>query len=203
MRTKIILFAFLLLFPLIGFNQNVDNIDFISPFNDGFAAIEKDGQWGFINQEGTLVVPFRNDLVLLKMDEKDYPIFQNERCLISKKKDGILYFGYIDGLGHTVIEPQYLNATHFQNGIAIVLELVKTNVGNNQMLKKPLVSYDYFEGVITTNGEVVQYLVEEPIHITLSKEYLKKRPVITSKFIADHLIAKWTKDSKWEIIKIE
>lgn len=203
MREKIILFAVLMLLPFFGFNQNEGNIDFISPFNDGLAAIEKDGQWGFINEEGTLVVPLRNDLVLLKNSKKDYPIFQDERCLISKKKDGIIYYGYIDSLGHTVIEPQFLNATHFQNGMAIVLELVKRNVGSNQLLKKPLVSYDYFEAVINTNGELVQYLIEKPIHITLSKEFLKKPPVITSKFIADHLIAKWTKDKKWEIIKIE
>lgn len=203
MRKKINLIVIVLLFPLFGFNQNLDNVDFISPFNDGMAAIEKDGQWGFINEQGTLVIPFRTDLVLLKNNGQDYPIFQNNRCLISRKKDGIKYFGYIDKSGKTVITPQYLNATHFQNGSAIVLELVKRNVGTNQMLKKTLVSYDYFEAIICTDGEIQQYLTEDPIHITLSKDYLKKTPVITSKFISDHLIAKWSKDKKWELIKIE
>jgi hypothetical protein len=203
MKTKIKLITIVLLFPLLGFNQNLHHVDFISPFNDGLAAVEKNGQWGFINEEGTLVIPFRSDLVTLKAEGQDYPIFQNDRCLINIKKKGIKFFGYIDKSGKKIIEPQFLNATHFNNGIAIVLELVKSNVGNNQMLKKPIVSYDYFEAIIDTNGKIQHYLVETPIHITFSKEYLVETPIITSKFISDHLIAKWSKDKKWEIIKIE
>lgn len=203
MRKKIVFTTVLLLFSLLGFNQNVENIDFISPFNDGLAAVEKDGQWGFINESGDIAIPFRSDLVLTKNNGKDYPVFSSNRCLISEDRDGIIYFGYIDQNGAKILEPQYLNATHFQNGMAIVLVLIKTNVGNSQLLKKPLVSYDYFEAVISPDGEVIKYLLEDPIHVTLAKEFLRKPPLITSKIISDQLIAQWSKEKRWEIIEIE
>ncbi|MBT8278023.1 MAG: WG repeat-containing protein [Bacteroidia bacterium] len=203
MRKKIIFTTVILLFSLLGFNQNVENIDFVAPFSDGLAAIEKDGQWGFINEEGDIVIKMRSDLVLIKNNGKDYPVFSSGRCLIFKMKEGIKYFGYIDQNGEQILPPQYLNATHFQHDMAIVHVLIKTNVGNSQMLKKPLVSYDYFEAIIDPDGEVIKYLLEDPIHVTLSKEFLRKPPVITSKFISNHLIAQWSKEKKWEIIAIE
>ena len=48
----------LLLLPLLGFAQTIENIDYISPFHEGLAAIKKGEKWAFINQEAKIVVIF-------------------------------------------------------------------------------------------------------------------------------------------------
>tara|TARA_R110002049_G_scaffold46286_4_gene134725 strand:- start:13537 stop:13722 length:186 start_codon:yes stop_codon:yes gene_type:complete len=53
----------LLLIPVFVFAQTPEELDFVASFNDGIAAIKKDGSWGFINDRGTIAIPFRNDLV--------------------------------------------------------------------------------------------------------------------------------------------
>ena len=77
--------------PALTIKEN-DNLDYISSFNDGVAAIKKDNQWAFINKDGDIVINFRNDLVSRKSHDGNYPIFQNERCLIAEERNGISYF---------------------------------------------------------------------------------------------------------------
>ena len=202
MKKRIILFVTILLFPFFGFSQNIENVDYISPFHDGLAAIKKGNQWAFIDNEGTIIIDFRDDVKTTNIENKNYPIFKNGRCLIMRKKEGIQYFGYIDKSGNTVIDPQYLNATPFNNDLAIVLELIKESPGSNKILEKPLVYYKYFEVVINTNGEII-YSLSEPVPITLSKDFIRKLPKITSKLISDKIYATWNKDKKWVIKKIQ
>jgi len=203
MKKAAILLIAVMLIPLFGFTQTIENVDYISPFNDGVAALKKGNEWAFINKQGTIVIDFRNDLVITKTENTSFPIFKNNRCLIVNKKEGISYFGFIDKKGNTVIEPQFLNAIDFNNNVAIVLELVKEEVGNNDILGKAQVSYDYFEVVINAQGEILYYLTQEPKHITLSKEFIRQPPKITSKLISDKVFAIWSKDKKWEIKKLE
>ena len=191
----------LLLLPLLGISQTLEDLDYISPFNNDVAAIKKGNEWGFINQDGKLIIDFRNDLILTQIDNATYPIFSNDKCLIAHQKDGVLYYGYIDKTGETVIIPQFLNATNFNEGKAIVLKLVKEQLGSNELMKN-VVSYHYFEVVIDKDGEINQYLSEDPIHITLTKEKMKNKPEITSKFISDYLIAIRKDNKNWTIKKI-
>jgi len=199
MKRIAILCITVLLVVCSGLAQPIENIDFISPYNDGLAAIKKGKQWAFIDQEGTLVINFRNDVVTTTIDNDSYPIFNSGRCLITKKKEGITYYGYIDKSGKTVIEPQFLNATNFMDAIAITLELKKRYLGNNDVLKKPQVAYNYFQVVINPKGEILHYLTQEPKRITLSKDFIKQAPKITSKLLSDKAYAVWSKDKKWEI----
>ena len=192
----------LLLLPLIGVTQTLENIDYISPFHNEVAAVKKGTEWAFINKEGETVIDFRNDLVLTKTDNENYPIFNSERSLIASKKKGITYFGYIDKSGKTVIEPQFLNATNFKNDVAVVLNLVKKQLGGNELMKN-VVSYHYFEVVIEKDGKLNQYLTEDPIHITLTKEKMKNTPVITSKLISNNLVAVKANNNKWILKKIK
>ena len=192
----------LLLLPLIGVTQTLENIDYISPFHNEVAAVKKGTEWAFINKEGETVIDFRNDLVLTKTDNENYPIFNSERSLIANKKNGITYFGYIDKSGKTVIEPQFLNATNFKNDVAVVLNLVKKQLGGNELMKN-VVSYHYFEVVIEKDGKLNQYLTEDPIHITLTKEKMKNTPVITSKLISNNLVAVKANNNKWILKKIK
>ena len=192
----------LLLFPLLGMTQSIENVDYISPFHNGVAAIKKGDTWAFMDNEGSLIINYRDDLVPTSTENASYPIFNNDRCLITHKKAGITYYGYIDKSGKTVVETQYLNATNFKDGVAIVLKLVKENLGKNDVLMKNVVNYHYFEVAINNKGEISQYLTQEPIHITLSEKYMKKLPGITSKIISENLIAT-RNNKKWAVRKIE
>ncbi len=203
MKKLVALFALVLLIPLNGISQNLDKIEYISPFNDGLASVKKGNEWGFINTNGDLVIAFREDLVLSKVGALSYPIFSNERCLITEERNGISYFGYINTTGKTIIEPQFLNATNFNESKAIALELVKKNLGTNNLLDKPVVSYDYFEVVIDVDGNILHYLITEPIHISLSKKYFKQPPNITAKILSNDAFATYEKDKTWKIRKFQ
>lgn len=203
MKKLKLLITALMFIPLTVVTQELQDIDFISPFNDGLSAIQKNDKWAFINKEGEIVIDFRDDVVLSTLENDSYPIFNSGRCLIVQKEDGISYFGYIDKTGKSVIKPKYLNATNFNNGIAVILELHKNIVGQNDALDKTLVRYTYTESSINVNAETVHYLSEEPTHVTLSKDFLKEPPQIKSKFITENLIAVQTKDHNWSIKKVK
>ena len=199
---KIITFTLLVLISVSSFTQTLENLDYISSFNDDVAAIKKDGQWAFINKEGDIVVSYRNDLVTTKSFDGDYPIFKNGRCLIINEEEGISYFGYINTYGKTVIEPQFLNALNFDNNLAMVLKLKKDIVGRNIALDKNVVYYKYFEVTIDTNGNVKNYLTQKGVNIVLDKDFLREPPKFTSKQISDNLVAIKNEKGKLTIKKI-
>jgi hypothetical protein len=193
----------LLLIPYLGIAQTLENSDYISPFNDGVAAIKKGNEWGFIDQEGKLIVDFRNDLVVTKTDNANYPIFEDDRCLIAHHKDGVLYYGYINKEGETVIAPQFLNATNFNNKKAIALKVHKETIGYNDIFKKDVVSYHYFEVVIDKTGTTMDHLTQLALHVSPQNIKNSSSPTITSKFISANLVAIKGNNSKWQIKKIE
>lgn len=203
MKKLIVLLIGFMVLPFMVISQDIKNVDFISPFYDGLAAVEKDGEWAFINEAGNMVIDYRNDLVLSSFGDDSYPVFNSGRCLIVKEEKGISYFGFIDKEGNTVIEPQFLNATNFSNGMAIVLQLHENVIGENDILDKRMVEYSYTMNVIDRNGEAIMYLSEKPTHITLSKDYVGVPPKIGAKFISDELIAVKNKDNSWDIKRIE
>jgi hypothetical protein len=77
------------------------------PFQDGFAVVEKDGRYGFINTKGDLVIKpqfdgasgFSEHLAAVKVEEK---------------------YGYIDEHGHFIIQPKFKEAWDFCEGLAAV-----------------------------------------------------------------------------------
>tara|TARA_R110001583_G_scaffold118602_3_gene270038 strand:+ start:3394 stop:4014 length:621 start_codon:yes stop_codon:yes gene_type:complete len=203
MKKSILLYVVIVLLPFICFSQTLEGIDYISPFNEGLAAIKKGDKWAFINTEGTVVINFRDDLVKSNFDEGSYPVFKNSRCLIWEEKEGIKYYGYINTLGKSIIKPQFLNAANFNNEIAMAIKLAKDTIGHNDILDKPIVNYNYFEVIIDTKGEITHYLTQKPKHITLSKRFIKQSPKFTTKLLSDNLFAIWTKEKKWEIKKVD
>jgi hypothetical protein len=199
MKKIIILF---ILIPFLGFSQIKDKLDYISPYNEGFSAVKKGNQWAFINLKGNIVIDFRDNLVLTETNNKKYPVFMNERCLISEKKDGISYFGYIDTSGTTIIEPQFLNATNFDEEFAIAIELYKEILGKNNILNKQTVRYESTEVIINKSGIIIRKLTE-PKGLALSRNYINKPPKISSKIIAENLFSALGKDNKIIIKKIK
>lgn len=202
MKKTIFILSILILVPFFQNAQSIENIDYISSFNDGLAAIKKDNQWAFINTNGDLVIDFRNDLVTTKSEDGDYPIFNDGRCLIVWEKDDISYFGYIDKKGEVVIEPQFLNASNFTNNQAIALLLYKEILGENDILKKNVVNYKYYEVVIDVNGETLNYLTLDGVNVILDHKFLVGPPKITSKLISDNLYVTLNKNNTWTIKKI-
>jgi len=203
MKRMIFPFLQMLFVPVLCLAQTIENIDFISPFNEDVAAIKKGELWAFIDTKGTMIIDFRNDLVSTKTEKDEYPIFKNNRCLISQKKDGITYFGYIDKTGKTVIEPQFLNATHFENNKAVVLKLNEEIIGDNTILDKKVISYKYFEVVIDDQGNAKNYLDFNGIAVALDKKYLYKPPQILRQLISDSLFTYLNRNKKWVIEKIK
>ena len=202
MKKSVILVLALFFLPFFGFAQTIENVEFISPFHDEVAAIKKDGKWAFIDMNGQIIIDYRTDLVLTKIDKWEYPIFTDGRCQIVEEKEGISYYGFIDKSGKVIIEPQFLNTTNFINGVAIALKLDRQVIGKNTALDKELVNYRYFEVLINTDGEVTYYLTQDGVNIVLDKDYYESTPEITSKYLADNLYAVQSKNKKISIIKV-
>jgi hypothetical protein len=192
----------ILLLPLMGFGQTIENIDYISPFHNDVAAIKKGNEWGFIDLDGKIIVDFRDDLAHTKTDDATYPIFSNERCLITHQKEGVFYYGYIDKTGKTIIIPQFLNATNFENEKALALKVEKQIIGYNDIFKKDVVSYHYFEVIIDKEGKTIEHLTQLAIHVSPKDKNDKNPPAISSRLISDKLIAIKGSNNKWHIKKI-
>ena len=185
-----------------AFAQIISGIDEVYPLQGELAAIKKGGQWAFITKDGKKVIDFRDDLVLTKKvnasnQTTSYPIFYDGRCLIKKLIANTYYFGFINEKGVEIIKPQFLNATNFSNGYAIVVLAAKDSLGFNQVLKKPIISNYMEEYVIDTSGELVKYLYNPRKNVPAN--YKNGIPIIESKFIAPKLGAAKTKIKKWDI----
>ena len=62
MKKYIITAFIMLMLPNVFHSQTVKNIDEIAPFSEGLAAVRQGNQWGFIDEEGTMVIDFRSDI---------------------------------------------------------------------------------------------------------------------------------------------
>jgi hypothetical protein len=179
--------------------QVLTKIDQVTPFQDGLGGVKKGNSWGFINDNGTLVIDYRNDIVI---SPKGSPIFSDGLCLIQEVRDGIPFYGYINTKGVKVIPTDYLAATPFKNGYARVIKYYKEDTGTTNALGKNIVNYSYNELVIDTKNETIQHL-RGPNHLLFDSVQLQKNPpVITSLFINDNLIAVRKKDNTYTIYKL-
>ena len=77
------------------------------PFGDGWAAVKKNGKWGFIDTEGNEMIGFQFE---------DAMSFGGH--LAAVKQNGL--WGYVSLKGELVVEPQFLDAKSFYEGSAPV-----------------------------------------------------------------------------------
>jgi hypothetical protein len=203
MKKVIILCLTFIIIPILAEAQSVTDVDFISPIHNEVVAIQKNGKWAFVDKEGHIIIDYRTDLVTTSTEDGDYPMFNDNRCPIVNIKAGISYFGFIDKTGKTVIKPQFLNSTDFQDGTAIALEVTKKVIARNTALGKDMVNYRYFEVLINTNGEITYYLTKDGVNIVLDKDFLRAVPQITSNRISENVYAVKTKKNSWDIINIK
>lgn len=83
----------------------------VEHFSEGLVNARIDDKRGFLNANGEVVIPFIYTHAFW---------FVEGLTRVSKKIDGVYYFGYIDNEGNEVIPFKYANATDFHNGIAEV-----------------------------------------------------------------------------------
>lgn len=207
MKKAVVLLVTSMLISSITYSQKLENLDHISPFHDGLAAIKKGDQWAFIDNEGQKIIDFRSDLVDGKKCEMaccandagiTYPFFKDGLALVSEIKDEIFHYGYINKYGEIEIEVNLINATHFNNGKAIVQKYYKESLGKNDLLGKNVISYSYNEVIINTKGEVIMHL-SGPFNLLFSKDKLKTPPAITSRLLNHNLVATKTENDTWKI----
>ena len=81
--------------------------DGVWSFNEGFAAVQKDGKWGYINTKGEQIVE-------CKFDHAWY----FHEGLAAVQKDG--KWGYINTKGEQIVECKFDNGGDFNEGFAVV-----------------------------------------------------------------------------------
>lgn len=197
-KLLILWFGFMLCIPSQA--QLIDNLDYVASFSEDLAAIKKGDQWAFIDSKGDIVIDYRNDLVSFvdKNDQFIAPEFHDGRAMIKTTKDDIVYFGYIDKSGKKVIAPQYVKATSFKDGFAVVMQFEKEVVGHNKLLDKDVVSYQVEEFIIDTDGKALTPVLNKRV---FAIEQLKsgKLPDFTTVLMGGRIVAVQLGEKDWEI----
>lgn len=208
MRTKQLLLTFLLFLPIALIAQELKGIDEIAPFSEGLAAVRQGEKWGFIDENGTLVIDFRNDVYwnndadTSKSDISGvrYPMFREGRCVITKNvEDGIPVYGFMDTKGNTIIEPQFLNVFPFKNRYTTGVLFDKTLKGKNEF-KLDIYEFKFFDVLLDASGEIDEYFERRQNILMTKKRY--QVPTIGAKYLAENLVAVYKKDQGWEIRKL-
>ena len=209
---KIALFIFI---PFLGMSQSLEELnkptisalDEVSPFYEGFAAVRKGNQWGFIDESGKLVIDIRNDLVSNNNVDtsKDgisaigHPQFKEGLCLIKElTEEGIPRYGFMDTTGKIVIKPEFLNATQFESGYAVAIYERSSLRGKNEF-QLQIYDYDFTEVILNKAGEMI-WPVQERQNIIMSKNKYQL-PELHTKILAQDLLAVKGRDNLWKIVK--
>lgn len=205
MKAALLFYVFLIPGVFMGTHaQDFQGLDEIAPFSEGLAGIRKGNEWGFINEQGELVIAFRSDLPWKGEDRQagippmnsSYPQFKNGLCLISKtlEEEGIPVYGFMDTSGQVVIQPEYLNITPFEGEYATGILLTKTFRGENPYGLR-IYDYKFSEVVINRQGEI-QFLVTQRSNIQMDKRRYKI-PAIHSRILSASLLAVRSPDGTW------
>lgn len=206
---KNLILGILISIPFVLFAQEQKEFDFVANQENGFTAVKQANSWGFLNNEGDMVVSLRNDLVAngepqtgkIGVEGIRYPQLKEERAIIKKQRDGINYYGFINANGKTIIEPVYLNVSNFSNGKALAIKLEEERLGKNPLLGKGVISYKYDVVLINKDGEIIKYL-EGPFPVAVSKKKLREAPAINAKWIGENALSVKGPDGKWKIHKL-
>ncbi|MBT2161606.1 WG repeat-containing protein [Zobellia barbeyronii] len=212
---RLFIISFLLSIPILGISQSVEDInkpivgelDQIEPFSEGLAAVKKGSQWGFIDEDGQLVIGFRGDLVWNKtpntnnfgIEGIESPKFKDGLCAVKTiKEDGIARYGFMDKKGNIVVPTDFLNVSQFSDGVAVGIYESKELRGKNSFQLK-IYDYDFTEVVVNQAGEML-WPIQERQDIVMSKK-LYKLPELQARLISKNLLAVKDKTNTWKIVK--
>ena len=181
-------------------SQLIQNLDQVGNYSEGLSAIKKGEQWAFMDEDGNIVIDYRNDLASIKDKDGQIvpPMFHNGRALIMKTVDNVKVYGYIDTSGNEVINCEFVSATPFSNGYAIVMIYYKEVVGKNKLLGKDVVSYQTEEFVIDINGKAMTPSLNKRIFAPQKMKSVEQ-PEFSIKFIGERIIAVESENQKWDV----
>ncbi len=198
-----------------GISQTVDQInkplisgiDEVSPFHEGLAAVRKGNQWAFIDQNGILVIPFRDDVLANSAQSNTsgvsgigYPKFKEGLCIILKlTNEGIPLYGFMNSKGETVIEPQFINILPFEDKYTVGIFTRKSLRGKNEF-QLEIYDYTFTEVIVNKAGEMV-WPIQERQNIVMSKKIFKL-PELHAKLLSNDLLAVKGKDNYWKVISL-
>ncbi|CAM4269224.1 WG repeat-containing protein [Zobellia nedashkovskayae] len=212
---RLFIISLLLSIPIMGISQSVEDInkpiigelDQIEPFSEGLAAVKKGDQWGFIDENGQLVIGFRGDVVWNKTPNTENfgiegigsPKFKDGLCTIKTvKEDGIARYGFIDKKGNVAVDPVFLNVSQFSDGHAVGIYESKELRGKNPFQLK-IYDYEFTEVVVNEAGEML-WPIQERQNIVMSKK-LFKLPELQARMISKDLLGVKEKSNTWKIVK--
>lgn len=191
----------------------VKDIDQVTEFHEGLAAVRKGSSWGFIDPAGKLVIAFRDDLVWNQNPGPDargiqgmaYPQFKGGLCPVRAFREdepGIPFYGFIDKQGKTVIPADFLNISEFSDGIALGIFFKKTFRGKNNF-QLNIYDYAFTEVVLNTAGEMIWPLAERENIMMEARRY--QTPALLGRILSADLIAVESEKAPrhWEIRKIK
>ena len=191
----------------------VKDLDQVTEFHEGLAAVRKGSLWGFIDQTGKLVIDFRDDLVWSENPMPNangvrgmaYPRFSEGLCPVKafrEDESNIPFYGFIDKTGKTVIQPDFLNVTPFRDGIALGIFFKRTFRGKNNF-QLNIYDYTFTEVVINTAGEMIWPLAERENIMMEARRY--QTPALLAHILSADLIAVESEKPPrhWEIRNIK
>lgn len=219
MKQMPILLALLMVLPGLGWTQSirelnvatVKDLDQITEFHEGLAAVRKGNSWGFIDAAGTLVIGFRDDLVWNESPDPGangvegiaYPRFSEGRCpfrAFREEEGDIPFYGFIDTKGQPAIEAEFLNVTEFRDGVALGVYFKKTFRGKNNF-QLNIYDYAFTEVVLNPAGEMIWPLAERQNIIMQPRRY--KAPDLLARILGTELVAVEATPGNWEIRHIK
>ena len=140
------------------------SITAVGNFCDGLAVAKANGKMFFIDDKGKTVAPGSQPRSF-----DTYPLADNRRLFLG----GFMKFGYLDGAGRVVIEPQYSRARNFSSNHAIVRNSSGKNV------------------IIDTTGRVVS---------EIPSQYVSFTGTTVTDFVGGGAVALNTETERYDII---
>ena len=99
----------------------------VKPFADGMAAVQRFGNWGFVNKDLKEII---------KPQFKAISVFSGGLCAFGTTDDTLCTWGYINKAGQVVIKPDYSSAYPFAEGMAAVKMQTETKKSKGKTVKK-------------------------------------------------------------------
>lgn len=103
----------------------VKEYDYIGYYSEGFAAVGRDGKWGYIDEDGIEICPLQYTLPFWQ-ENNPFPFSEGYAVVIKSTPyptgDGEMFCGYINTKGEEVCSCKFGAACNFDNGIALVMK---------------------------------------------------------------------------------
>lgn len=151
--------------------------DQVSAFSEGLAAVNSRGRWGFIDREGNVIInyayraawPFHEGVARVTLYNGTYCLLQRDGDTTCFRSADAVYdcssgrvrfekdylFGFADIWGNVIINPIYVRAGNFHNGLAVVTLSDKQGLIDTSGAFVVQASYDKVS--LPASGRIVAY----------------------------------------------